>query len=372
MNKKKRVLIVGGGIAGITLANILQKKDRYDVFLVEKRDNWKVSGTGFFIPSNGVIALKQLGLLNSVKQKSFIINCRKIFTSRGSLLMNLDLQTVWGKDRFSLGISRENLHNILVESLDETKISFGTTVEDLHFQKDFTKVFFSNGRADNFEIVIGADGIHSKIRELALGRVRIKNLSSSVCRFISNRPKNINCWTQFLDKKGQFIIIPISKEKVYCCVYHYKKLNLSKENFMDTFKNFTTPIPDILENWKIEDSYWGGIHRVKNMRILGRNRVVLVGDAAHGIPPALALGSSLAMEDALVVSKLLDEYDNWKRISSIFTRKRKLRLSWVRYRATKKDQFVKYPFWLQKFLIKHFGKNILKKDYIPLSLNIKY
>ena len=114
MANDEKILIVGGGIAGLSLARALHWRG-WSPRLIESRSEWALAGTGLYTPANGVSALEQLGLVDAARSRGFTISKRSIATAQGAQVLDLDLERVWGRQQPCLGIHRQALQAILLE-----------------------------------------------------------------------------------------------------------------------------------------------------------------------------------------------------------------------------------------------------------------
>ncbi|WP_103071709.1 FAD-dependent monooxygenase [Aquimarina sediminis] len=363
----KNILIVGGGIAGLTIAKLLHDQG-HNIKLIEKQPKWQISGTGLYLPSNGVVALDKLGLGNIAREKGFIISSRHIMNAKSEMILDLDLEKIWGREKPCLGIKRNTLHEILFNQISNLDILPNTTINSLNTNTDFVNVELSNGAKEKYDLVIGADGLHSKTRKLILGDISIRKVTAQVCRFMIKKPKNINAWSLYISSAGQFLIIPTDNNWAYCYVNRKAKgfKTFSKNEYMDPFKKFASPIPEILTNWSPDNAYWNDLEELDNIPVMGNGRVVLIGDAAHAMPPFMAQGGALALEDALVLANSLKNYE-WSTIASSFSKNRINRIDWTRIRNQKREKLSKLPYWIAKLGLKAVGEKNWTEDYKPLS-----
>lgn len=363
----KKILIVGGGIAGLAAVKELQKQG-HQIKLIEKKPNWQTHGTGLYLPSNGVIALDKLGLGDIAREKGFLISSRNIKNGSGKTILDLDLEKIWEREKPCLGIKRKILHEILVERISNTEISFNTTITALKINSGSVNIELSNGKKEEYDLIIGADGLHSTTRKLLLGDIPLRKVTNQVCRFMIKKPKDINSWTLFISSAGQFLIIPTDNNSAYCYVNRKTKgfKTYDKKQYMRPFKKFASPVREILNNWNAEDAYWDDLEELPRLPEMGKRRVVLIGDAAHGMPPFMAQGGALALEDAIVLSNLLKTND-WNTIASTFSKNRQERIDWTRARNQKREKLSKLPYWIAKLGLKKMGEKNWTEDYRPLA-----
>ena len=360
-----KILIIGGGIAGLSMARLLQ--DNYEVHLVEKQNEWQISGTGLYTPSNGVLAMEKMGLGDICKEKGYRIDTRHIMDSTGKSYLKINLEKIWGREKPCLGISRKALHDILLNDINNVSISKGTTAEKIETNNNKVKVEFSSGNIKEYDLVIGADGLYSQTRKLLFGDLPLRPVYNMVCRFIVKRPKKISDWTLMASSKGQFLIIPISQDEVYCYVYNKRAKKINKEEYLKPFFDFSSPVPKILEQRDSNSTHWDVVQELEPLDSYGKGQVVLIGDAAHGMPPFMAQGGSLAMEDALVLAKLLKDDNDLTEIVKLFTNSRKDRIEWTKKRNDRREKLSKLPFWLAMRGMKLMGEKPWIEDYRPLA-----
>ncbi len=360
------ILIVGGGIAGLALARALHLRG-WSPQLVEIQPEWQPEGTGLYTPANGVFALEQLGLANAARRRGFMIGRRYIMTSRGTELLNLDLGMVWGGQQPCLGIHRRALHEILLDGAKDVNIRLGTTVTRINVGPDGVDVELSDGSHDRFDLVVGADGIGSAVRKSVVGGVGLREVTPLTCRFVTPRPAEVQAWTLFASPIGQFLMIPISDDEVYCYVNRKPRgsLPLSKSDYMTPFKRFAAPVPQVLAGWRVEDAHWSPLEELQPLPVWGGGRVVLIGDAAHAMPPFMAQGGSIALEDALVLARLLEDVD-WSQAAKVLSERRRGRVDWVRARNRRREKLADLPFFVAKIGLKVTGKKSWTEDYAPL------
>ena len=183
----------------------------------------------------------------------------------------------------------------------------GTTVTALSQEDDEVNVTFADGSTGNYDLVVGADGIHSSIRQLVFGSIRPRHLGQVSWRFLVDHSGAIETWTAMLGQRRAFLAMPVGPNRLYC---YADLVALATEDptdrdlvrFLALFGDFAEPVPSILSELESFDS----IHFSPIEEIVVDNwvqgRVVLIGDAAHATSPNMAEGASMALEDALVLT----------------------------------------------------------------------
>src|SRR3954451_10924137 len=167
MSEVKKVLIVGGGIGGLSATKALRDKG-IDVDVVERNPKWDVYGVGIIQPGNAVRALDDIGLADEAVKQGWPLLHSRLFTTDGHLIGEPPFSKV-ADERFppGNGITRPRLHKILQDAALSTgaDVRTGVTFESIDDQGDSVEVKFTDGETRSYDLVIGADGIHSAVRE---------------------------------------------------------------------------------------------------------------------------------------------------------------------------------------------------------------
>jgi 2-polyprenyl-6-methoxyphenol hydroxylase-like FAD-dependent oxidoreductase len=168
MNNVKSVLIVGGGIAGMTAA-IRFAEEGAAVELIDLDPDWRVYGAGITITGPTLRAYKRLGLLDAIKAQGAITSGSKIFRFDGVHLHDLDEPALEEGLPATGGIMRPVLHRIMQTRVNALPVNvrLGLTVSALVNTGDGVDVTFSDGDTGHYDLVVGADSVNSTVRRLA-------------------------------------------------------------------------------------------------------------------------------------------------------------------------------------------------------------
>ncbi|MGO8946318.1 MAG: FAD-dependent monooxygenase [Ktedonobacterales bacterium] len=170
MARGEHILIVGGGIAGLTLATALHQQG-FSPELVERSPEWPAIGAGIMLQANGLRVLRALGLAAAVEQAGAVVRHWAWCDQQGEVLSNTDLVAGWGGVGPCVGIARPALQQVLLEGAMAVPYRLGSAVTSLtqDVEHQGVRVGFSDGSSGEYDLVIGADGLGSTVRELALG-----------------------------------------------------------------------------------------------------------------------------------------------------------------------------------------------------------
>ena len=293
-----RVLIVGAGVAGLAVARALRRRD-FAAEVVERMPEWETSGAGLYLPGNSVRALDELGIWAELAAGANPIVRQRFLDHRGRLLADIDVRSYWDGVAACVAIRRAALHEALRAGSVEVPVCLGLSVTELDADGQAERVRFSDGSTGTYDLVVGADGVHSTIRGLALGGPAARAVGQASWRFVADGFPEIGDWTVMLGRGRVFLTVALGEGSVYC----YADVNSSEAadaggaEWRGLFLDFADPVPRLLR--QADDAYFAPIEEVVPPAWTAR-RVVLVGDAAHASSPNMAQGAAMALEDALV------------------------------------------------------------------------
>src|ERR671930_738644 len=162
-----RILIVGGGIGGLCLATALHREG-FAAEVVERSPTWPALGAGIALHANGVRVLRSLGLGAAIDGATATLPRWAFLDQRGELLCETDLEALWGGVGPCLGITRVRLQEMLLEAAAPVPHRLGVAVTALEQDGGRVTVGFGDGSSGDYDLVVGADGINSTVRRLAV------------------------------------------------------------------------------------------------------------------------------------------------------------------------------------------------------------
>jgi 2-polyprenyl-6-methoxyphenol hydroxylase-like FAD-dependent oxidoreductase len=364
-----RVLIVGGGIAGMALTRALGPRGVVPT-VVERSVQWPASGTGIYVPGNGARAADALGLGEVLAGTGMRVARQRFLDHRGRVLAEVDVTRFWGGVGPCLGLARDGLHRALREGLPDGLVRFGTTVNTLRRADGPVQVTFNDGTSGCYDLVVGADGMRSTIRRLVFGGPPPRAVGQVSWRFMVAGFPEITAWAVYLGRGKTFLIVPIGQGRLYC----YADVTASElvdptggrvELLRRVFAEFADPVGRVLGALSHPaEVFFAPIEEVDPA--WARGRVVLIGDAAHASSPNMAEGAALAMEDALVLAELLTDADHVEERLLEFETRRQPRVTWVQQQTHRRDQLRELRPWIRRLVIRRAGGRIYRSNYRPL------
>jgi 2-polyprenyl-6-methoxyphenol hydroxylase-like FAD-dependent oxidoreductase len=355
------VLIVGAGVAGLALARALHRRGM-SADVVERMTDWQPSGAGLYLPANAVRALSELGIGPAVAARANPIRRQRMLDHRGRLLADIELDRIWDGVGGCVAIQRAALHEALRDATAEVLVRLGTSVTAID-DGDAPRVTLSDGSTRNYDLVVGADGVHSTIRRLALGGPPARYVGQACWRFVADGFPDISDWTVMLGRGRTFLTLALGRGVVYC----YADINASDpagaadhEHWRRLFADFADPVPRLLE--RATEAYFAPIEEVVPPA-WAAHRVVLIGDAAHASSPNMAQGAAMAVEDALVLAEMLTADQPVDHALAGYERRRKARVAWVQEQTHRRDHTRNLPPVVRNVMLRLAAARIFRSNY---------
>ena len=322
---KKKIAIIGAGIGGLTLANLLQKNSEFEFIIYEKGETLNLEeGFGIQLAVNSVSVLNQIGFSNL--NKSEIYNPTKLdFYSDENKVCDLDLTEFNNETNKYTTLKRSSLIKFLKDRLFTNLIRFNKTIENIEQDQDILKIKFKDGTSEEVDHLVVSDGVFSQTKSIIEKKsfkpsyygviaVRTQIKAKDVSEF---KTENISL---VMSSRAHLVLYPVNDNgdiNVVCILR--KKLNEKKsielllsEKFVNKNKHLLSLFKGNLKSWSIYTS----AEPVKSIL----KKVFYIGDAFYTFPPTLAQGASQSVESAKELYDLL--IDNKENIENTYFEKR--------------------------------------------------
>jgi 2-polyprenyl-6-methoxyphenol hydroxylase-like FAD-dependent oxidoreductase len=305
-----RVLIVGGGIAGLALARGLSRADvAWD--LVERAPAWAPLGAGIVLGTNAMAVMRGLGLDGEIRARGHELGEMAITDARDRVLGRTNLARIAERFGPSVALHRATLHEVLAKAAGD-RVRLGTSVASLERGDRGVRVRSDDGAEVGYDLVVGADGLRSRTREQVFGEVEPVYAGYTCWRLVVERPPGVSRAQEMWGRGLRFGVVPIDDgSRVYCFAVANAPGGAADpeegrvERFRARFAGFGGPVPAVLEQVeRPEQLLHHDLEEVVH-RPWHRGRVVLVGDAAHGMTPNMGQGAAMALEDVAVLAEQL-------------------------------------------------------------------
>ncbi|HEY6744022.1 MAG TPA: FAD-dependent monooxygenase [Lapillicoccus sp.] len=316
------VLVVGAGGAGTATAIQLARAG-VNVEIAEIKPDVTALGSGITLQGNALRVMRQLGIWDAARELGYAFDTLgfRAPDPAGSLVMEVPDARTGGPDLpATLGMYRPDLARLLVERAAEVgvKIRYDLSVTSLQSDDGGVDVGFSDGSQSRYDLVVGADGIRSQIRELAGIDVELRPLGMGIFRAFTPRPESVTRTDLYYGGPSYIAgYCPTGENSLYCYIVEpaHDRSGESKKQLLrelrDLSESYHGPWDDIRE--VLTDPSRVFYTRFETHLLdppWNRGRVVVIGDAAHSCPPTLAQGAALALEDGVVLAEVLVESDD--------------------------------------------------------------
>ena len=314
MSDIERVLIVGGGIAGMALAIVLQRAG-IAAEIAEIDKDWRVYGAGITITGPTLRALDRLGLLDAVVDEGFCYDATRICDAAGNVILasRVSGRPIGPRIPNGGGILRPVLHRILSAATRASgaEVRLGVSAATVEQTDDAVSVGFTDGARATYDLIVGADGVHSRLRAMLFPDAPKPAFTGQGCwRAVVPRPANIDCAHVYVGGRVKAGITPVSRDEMYLFLLQHVPGNprMPEEQWPELLaaqlRGFGGALGAIRE--QLDTSARINYRPLEKLLLpppWHRGRAILIGDAAHATTPHLASGAGLAVEDALVLGE---------------------------------------------------------------------
>jgi 2-polyprenyl-6-methoxyphenol hydroxylase-like FAD-dependent oxidoreductase len=316
MNSVRKVLVIGGGIAGMSTAIELRKRG-VAVDLVERDPKWRVYGTGISISGPALRAFKTVGVLPEILEQGWCSDGCDVCAPNGTVLTTLVTPRIAGADiPGGGGILRPVLARILSKATlaSGTAVRLGVTFTGIARSDAGLDVSLTDGSRERYDLVVGADGLSSKVRSAIFPDAPTPKYTGQGCwRAVVPRLPEITGASMFLGRLTKAGVNLVSKNEMYLFCLDHRAVNerIPEEQFSQILSGmlaeFSGPVGQLRDALDANSRI---IYRPLEAVLVPppwhHERVVLVGDAAHATTPHLASGAAIAIEDAIVLAEELE------------------------------------------------------------------
>ncbi len=314
--KHANVLVIGGGIGGLTAAIALCRRG-FSVDLIERDPHMTVYGVGIIQQGNVVRAVSELGVLDDYIDAGFGFDHVSVFAPDGTRVAKIPSPRLLDGYPANVGISRRALRDVLVAGARRagTSVYQGVVAKTLDDDGLRVRVQFSSSLPPkDYDLVVGADGLHSETRSgIFPDAPKPEFTGQGVWRYNFARAPEVEGIHAYMGRVGTGLV-PLSNTLMYMFVTtaeqantHYPSTGLGQA-MRDKLVG-AAPAIQALANDITDDA--SVVYRPLDWVFLTgawhRGRIVLLGDAIHATTPHLGQGAGMAIEDSLVLADELSK-----------------------------------------------------------------
>jgi FAD-dependent urate hydroxylase len=312
MARSLRILVVGAGVGGVSIARGLLR-DGHDVTVFEQRPRVHPGGGAVTVWSNGATVLGQLGVdMDGAGQE---LSTVRVVTSTGRRITTMDLTAI--ADRLGAPVRmvpRRVLLDRVLDGFPADRIRYNSRAVSVIPKPDGVQVEFEDGSCAEGDVLIGADGMHSVVRDVVgahppestgwcswQGLVTLPDgPDERVALMIVGEHGNLGLWPAGGSDVQWWFDLPWSSDFV--------RPDRPMEMIRSHFSGWSDMVDRVLAKLTDDDvahsPYPHFRHPIPGP---GRGRVTLLGDAAHTMPPTLAQGTNQALLDTMVLCRALSD-----------------------------------------------------------------
>ncbi len=319
-----KVIIVGGGIGGYTAALCFRSMG-IEALVLEQSKSLREVGAGIQIAANGALVLRKLGLEEklaaiSVQPLSWEYRDMETGIAQVSWPLGLEAANRYGAPLYN--VHRADLIQLLVDALPKDCVRFNSKCVDIGQTEDYSWIQLDSGETLQADAIIGADGIHSVVREKLFGPAQESFANFLVWRALIPAEKlpPLN-----YEERGNYWVGPgrsivsywVRPQKLYSFLASVPATEVHRESWAesgdisDLMKSFHGSEPRVQKMLEaIDSTFITGMYYRDPLEHWTDGRFTLIGDAAHAMVPYLAQGACQAMEDAWILASTLAQHGN--------------------------------------------------------------
>lgn len=363
-----KIAIIGGGIGGLTAALAL-KQSRQEFVIYESATEIKPVGAGIVMANNAMQIYDKLGVRHKIENAGCKISNIKITDTQLKTISDTKLDKFENKyGVYNVAIHRADLQKILADEIGFENIQLSKRL--LKIEKDNAfKLTFEDGTTVNYEVVIGADGIKSAVRNQLFGIGNIRDTKQRCWRGVSEFDWTLKYNYEAFEAWGKgkrFGFVKISDKKIYWYAVINKTLMKGNSTITELFKEFHPEVLQIILETPKDKISFSDIIDLQPIYQWQNGKVCLIGDAAHATTPNMGQGACQAVEDAYVIGQL---FKHGKSAEEVFTQYEKLRMKKAHFivntswRIGKVAHFENsIAVWLRNALVKTMSKSASEKQ----------
>lgn len=378
-----KILIVGAGIGGLVSALCLNKKG-YEVEIYEQSEVLSELGAGVQLSPNATRVLDYLELTDDLKPHVFeprsfqFLNYKteKIISKRD---LGSKIQDDFGFPNFD--VHRADLQKVLLNKVEEKGIKIYTNMKVIDVGNEENKAYIKiNEEKIKADIVIGADGINSVVREKLFKKKESSFTGNVAWRMlipVDLLPRDLILpdTTVWLGPKKHFVSYHVSGGKNLNCVClveqeGWKNESWSErgniEDLREVYNGWNQTIETLLKIANPNTLYRWALHDRPPMKQWSKGRIILLGDAAHPMLPFLAQGAAMAIEDGAVLADCISSYEDNEKSLKYFEQIRKPRTSFVQLAARRNAKILHLSglaAFFRNIVMGYAGNKIFNKLY---------
>ncbi|WP_238992456.1 FAD-dependent monooxygenase [Jiangella ureilytica] len=256
---------------------------------------------------------------------------------------------------------------MLLAGAKDVPIRWGTGPERIVDGLNDVEVTFTDGSSSGYDLVIGADGAYSTVRQLVFDDWPAQPIGAFAWRFLAASDAAPPVWSLMLGGGSAFLTIPVGAGRVYC--YCDGPPSAVDKSMRQLLAGYAEPVPTLLRGIDAAGTD-GVVHGGRLLEVAMpswlRGTVLLVGDAAHATSPNMAQGAAMALEDAVVLAESLAASPTLADGLRAYELRRRPRTNWVLAQTRRRDKLRRLPPLARNAVLRRWGRHTFIAGHRPL------
>tara|TARA_Y100000996_G_scaffold336071_1_gene272604 strand:+ start:2888 stop:4018 length:1131 start_codon:yes stop_codon:yes gene_type:complete len=309
---KKKLAIIGAGVAGLTLANFIKKNSEHEFMLYEKQDSLSLDeGYGIQLSTNSIKILNMIGFDKIDKRKIFNPKGVDFYNIKNEKICDLDLLQFNSETDKYTTMHRSTLIEFLKDDIYTTHLRFGKKIKEVSELKEKVLIKFEDNTNDLVDIVVAADGIFSNTRSFFEKKKNEPKFKKAVAiRSILKSKSELNIDAEkislMMGKKCHVVIYPVNKNKELNSVCIIRDKKYDPDNIKLLVEKVVGQNPTLKKIFTGDLKSWPLYFTPKILPSTNK-KVFYIGDAFNGFLPTLAQGAGQSIESAYELFNLIKE-----------------------------------------------------------------
>ena len=333
---KKKIAIIGSGIAGLTLANLIKRESDHEFMLYEKLESLSLDdGYGIQLSTNSINILNKIGFSKIDDKKIFNPKGIDFYNIQNKKICDLDLTQFNTEQNKYTTLQRSTLIEFLKDDIYTQHLRFGKKIKEVSELKGKVLIKFEDNTNDLVDIVVGADGIFSNTRSFFEKKKNEPKFKKAIAlRIILKTKYDLNIDEEkislMMGKNCHIVIYPINqnRELNLVCIVRDKKYD------PDNIKSLVAKV--VIQNPNLEKVFEGDLkswplYSTPQILPSTNSKVFYIGDAFNGFLPTLAQGAGQSIESAYELFNLIK--DDKAEIQNAYFKERSKRARIVKRRS---------------------------------------
>ncbi len=357
---KKKIAIIGAGIAGLTLANFLKKEDNIEFKLYEKDSSLSLEeGYGIQLTPNSISILNKISFNKIIKENYFNPKFVDFYSIENKKICGIDINKYNTEHSKYTTLKRSTLIEFLKDEIYTQYLRFGKSIKEISEIKEKILIKFEDNTNDLVDYVIGADGVFSntktffekkKSKPIFQKAIAIRTILKNKKNLIID-DRNINL---FMGSKAHLVLYPINKTNELNLVSIIREKKYEPSQIRSSIdKLIISQNPNLKDLFESEYKSFP-LFSTSKISQSSNNKVFYIGDAFNSFLPTMAQGANQSIESAFELFNLIKNQNS--NISNVYFKKRSERVKTIKRRSN----FNFFIFHLSNSILQKLRNSILK------------